>query len=505
MKKIEIGDVKAETVDTKINTADTKTKKDGKKTASPNVIVHPEVQLHESFLAKPVYMRTKEDRYEAGKKMRLLCPIKSHAELDVHNRPNPIDLLVTNGAGRIQELLPIRYGRMSVSPFTFYRGAAAIMASDLSRTPTTGYYVQACGDCHLANFGAFATAEHRIIFDINDFDETYPAPWEWDVKRLAASFVIACQNNKFSTNDTYFVVKHLIRCYTERMHDLAEMPVLDAWAHIDDFQELIKTFKNKKLEKLSKKQMEKAKKVDGLHELMKMAHVIREKPEITNFPPLIFHTEEQSHPGFLERAHKTVKRYQSTLPIERRILLDKYEVTDVAMKVVGVGSVGTFCAISLLFAGDKDPLFLQIKEAQRSVLEPYVTKRTFVDQGERVVYGQRIMQAAGDIFLGHHIGDGGKKHYYIRKLHDVKIKPVIENFDLEDMLDYARYCSWALARAHGRSADPAIIAGYLGKGKEFAKAIADFSFAYAELNLQDHQALLNAIQAKTVPAKLDVE
>lgn len=497
---------------TKIVKGDEKTEKSGmqaekanKKAETPNVTVHEEVKLHESFLAKPIYLRTKKDRYEAGKKMRLSCPVESHAELEVHNRPNPVEILVKSGAGRIQELLPIRYGRMSVSPFTFYRGAAAIMASDLSRTPTTGYYVQACGDCHLANFGAFATAEHRIIFDINDFDETYPAPWEWDVKRLAASFVIACQNNEFSADDTNFVAKHLVRSYAQRMHDLAEMTVLDAWAHIDDFQELIKGFKDKKLEKVSEKQMAKAKKVDGLHELMKLAHVVREKPEITDFPPLIFHTEEQTHPGFLERAHNTVKRYQNTLPIERRILLDKYEVSDVAMKVVGVGSVGTFCAISLLFAGDGDPLFLQIKEAQKSVLEPYVTRREFVSEGERVVYGQRIMQAAGDIFLGHLIGDDGKKHYYIRKLHDVKIKPVIEDFNFNDMLDFARYCGWALARAHGRSADPAIIAGYIGKGKKFAKAIADFSFAYAALNLQDHQALLNGIKAKTVPARLDVE
>ncbi|WP_084756242.1 DUF2252 domain-containing protein [Candidatus Paracaedibacter symbiosus] len=479
-----------------------KTEKNGSK--SGEIVRHP-TKLHESFLAKPAYHRTKADRYDAGKKLRLHCPPKSHSELNAHDRPNPIDLLIESGASRNQELLPIRYGRMSVSPFTFYRGAAAIMASDLSRTPTTGYYVQACGDCHLANFGAFATAEHRIVFDVNDFDETYPAPWEWDLKRLAASFVIACQNNGFSADDTHFVARHLVQCYNQKMHELAEMPVLEAWAYIMDYQELIKMFKDKKLEKISKKQLSKAQKVDGIHEMIKMAHVVHGQPKIIDVPPLIFHSDEQAHPGFIESAHRTVKKYQSSLPIERRILLDKYELADIAMKVVGVGSVGTFCAAALFFAGENDPLFLQIKEAQRSVLEPYVNQRSFISQGERVVYGQRIMQAAGDIFLGHLIGDVSGRHYYIRKLHDVKIKPMIESFNVTDMLDYARYCGWTLARAHGRSADPAIIAGYMGKGKEIAEAIADFSFAYADLNLRDHHLLLNAIKAKIVPAKLDIE
>lgn len=475
------------------------------KGASPRkATIHHQTKIHESYLEKPAHLRTKADRYEAGKKLRLHCPPKSHAELNVHDRPNPVDILIESGAARDQELLPIRYGRMSVSPFTFYRGAAAIMASDLSRTPTTGYYVQACGDCHLANFGAFATAEHRIVFDINDFDETYPAPWEWDLKRLATSFVIACQNNGFSADDTHFVARDLVLSYNQQMQKLAEMSVLNAWSYIMDYQELIQMFKDKKLEKISKKQLSKAQKVDGIHEMVKMAHVVHGQPKIMDAPPLIFHTSEQSHPGFIESAHRTVKKYQSTLPIERRILLEKYELYDIAMKVVGVGSVGTFCAVALFFAGEGDPLFLQIKEAQHSVLEPYVSMRNFVSQGERVVYGQRIMQAAGDIFLGHVIGDTSGRHYYIRKLHDVKIKPLIESFNLTDMLDYARYCGWALARAHGRSADPAIIAGYIGKGKELSEAIADFSFAYADLNLRDHHMLLNAIKAKTVPAKLDI-
>lgn len=476
------------------------------KIASKNeAVIHHRTKIHESYLEKSAHLRTRADRYEAGKKLRLHCPPKSHADLNIHDRPNPIDILVESGAARNQELLPIRYGRMSVSPFTFYRGAAAIMASDLSRTPTTGYYVQACGDCHLANFGAFATAEHRIIFDINDFDETYPAPWEWDLKRLATSFVIACQNNGLSADDTHFVARHVVLSYNQQMQKLAEMPVLDAWSYIMDYQELIQMFKDKKLEKISKKQLSKAQKVDGIHEMVKMAHVVHGKPAIVDAPPLIFHASEQSHPGFIESAHRTVKKYQSTLPIERRILLDKYELCDIAMKVVGVGSVGTFCAVALLFAGEGDPLFLQIKEAQRSVLEPYVSMHNFASQGERVVYGQRIMQAAGDIFLGHVIGDTSGRHYYVRKLHDVKIKPMIESFNITDMLDYARYCGWALARAHGRSADPAIIAGYMGKGKDLAEAIADFSFAYADLNLRDHHMLLNAIKAKTVPARLDIE
>lgn len=480
-------------------------KTDEKKTPlAATEVIHPQRKIHEDYLAKPVYQRTRADRYEAGKKMRLICPPKSHATLDTHNRPNPMDLLVASSEGRNPELLPIRYGRMSASPFAFYRGAAAIMASDLSRTPSTNYFVQACGDCHLANFGGFATAEHRIVFDINDFDETYPAPFEWDIKRLAASFVIACQNNGFSADDTHYVARHVVNSYAQRIHEMAEYTVLDAWAYMDDYQELIRLYKDKKLEKVSKKQLSKAQKVDGIHELLKMAHFSEGVPKITDMPPLIFHTDEQLHPGFKESAHRTFKKYQSTLPVERRILLDKYEVVDMALKVVGVGSVGTFCAVALLFAGQGDPLFLQIKQATTSVLEPYTPQHHFVSHGERVVNGQRIMQAAGDVFLGHVIGDTSGRHYYIRKLHDVKIKPVIESFNLSDMLDYARYCGWALGRAHARSADPAIIAGYLGKGKEFAEAIAEFSFAYADLNLRDYHALLNSIKAKTVSAQNDI-
>lgn len=475
------------------------------KVKDPNAeVVHHPTKIHDEFLNKPVYLRTKADRYEAGKKLRLHCPIDSHSQLNANDRPNPIDLLTESAATRDQQLLPIRYGRMSLSPFAFYRGAASIMASDLSRTPTTNYYAQACGDCHLANFGAFATAEHRIIFDINDFDETYPAPWEWDLKRLAASFVIACQNNGFSTDDAHFITRHLVLSYNEKMHEFAEMPVLDAWSTILDYNELIKIFKDKRLEKVSKKQILKAQKLDGIHEMLKMGHIVQGKPMIKDEPPLIFHSDDQLHPGFIESAHRTVKKYQANLSIERRILLDKYELADIAMKVVGVGSVGTFCAVALFFAGKDDPLFLQIKEAQKSVLAPYTNHRHFVSEGERVVYGQRIMQAAGDLFLGHLIGDVSGRHYYIRKLHDVKIKPTIESYNVEDMLDFARYCGWTLARAHGRSADPAIIAGYIGKGEKFSQAIADFSFAYADLNLRDHQHLLNSIKAGTLPARMDL-
>jgi uncharacterized protein (DUF2252 family) len=468
---------------------------------------HLQHPLPTSLLKKPIHLRTLRDRYEAGKAFRETSPRASQAELQItSNRKDPIDILIESGKNRIQPLLPIRYGRMSTSPFAFYRGAAAIMAADLSQTPSMGYFVQACGDCHIANFGAFGTPEHQIFFDINDFDETYPAPWEWDLKRLTTSFVIASQNNGFNHEDIESITRYLVKCYNDKLHELAAMPTLAAWSYFLEYEDLLQMIKDNKLKAISEKQVKKAERLNPHHEFIKLAHMVIDRPVITDQPPLIYHFDDEKHPGQHADTHRWFKMYYHTLPIERRILLERYELVDVAMKVVGVGSVGTFCAIALLFSGYDDPLFLQLKEAQSSVLEPYVKHHHFTSQGERVVYGQHIMQTASDIFLGHFMDKESSRHFYIRKLHDVKIKPLIETFTPKNMKDYAKYCGWALARAHARSCDPAIIAGYIGnKGREFAEAIAQFSLAYAELNQKDYDKLVKAIQSGKVKAQQETE
>lgn len=456
---------------------------------------------NQDWTHKPAYKRTLEDRYEAGKKLRDVCPRDSHATLVVNpDRLDPLEILVEQGKNRIQTLLPIRYGRMSVSPFTFYRGAAAVMAYDLSLTPTTEYMVQACGDCHLANFGAFGTAEGRILFDINDFDETYRAPWEWDLKRLAASFVIACQNNGFKDNSIKKIIGKLVKSYTKTHGKLAKLPYLNAWSSSLDYKAIIQKFSDKKLRRIAEKNLIKAESLTGTNEMVKMGHVIDDRPMIRDEPPFVYHSDDQLHPGFMDIAKHSVMKYKKSLPIERQLLMNHYELEDICMKVVGVGSVGTYCAVMLFFAGENDPLFLQLKEAQESVLAPYVPRQHFANHGERVVYGQRIMQSAGDVFLGHFISDASNRHYYVRKLHDVKAKVDVESFNEANMADFAKECGAALAMSHGRSGDSAVIAGYIGQSDEFAEAITAFSFAYSDLNRQDHQRLMDAIKNGDLPA-----
>lgn len=453
------------------------------------------------YLQKPVHLRTREDRYEAGRAMRVTCPRESHSEFSVEwtGRPNPIDLLIASSEGRIEALLPIRYGRMLASPFAFYRGAAVIMAADLERTPATGYSVQSCGDCHLLNFGAFATPERNVIFDINDFDETFPAPWEWDLKRLAASFVIASRHNGHKWSDSRAAAQRVVECYGSRMLELSKMTTLDAWYSFLDYQELIKLTSDPQLKKRRKKLLEKAMDRDATEEFVKLGHVVGQKPQIKDQPPLIYHMADHGTPESAARLANSVERYRESLPIERRVLFDRYEMVDQAIKVVGVGSVGTTCGVALFFAAEDDMLFLQVKEARTSVLEPYSHFPKPASNGERVVTGQRLMQAASDLFLGHYIADTGR-HFYVRQLRDVKIKPMVEIFSPENMLGYARNCGWALARAHARSGDSAIIAGYIGKGKAFPEAVAEFAVQYARQNENDFAMLKEAIREGIIEA-----
>lgn len=449
-----------------------------------------------SYLAKPIHLQTRKDRYELGRALRLQCSRESHAEYNParKDRDDPIDVLLESSEGRIEHLLPIRYGRMVASPFAFFRGAASIMAADLAFTPSTNYAVQSCGDCHLMNFGAFATPERNIIFDINDFDETFPATWEWDLKRLAASLVIASLHNGHKAKDGIAAAFQVATSYAEKMRELAEIKTLDSWYSYLDYEELIEQTDCKKLKKLRKNVLKKAIDRNASEELVRLACVKGEKPRIKDQPPLIYHDEDYESEAYQKQIEMAVSGYRESLSLERRVLFDKYELVDLAAKVVGVGSVGTYCHVGLFFAAENDPLFLQIKEARTSVLEPYSNFLNQLTNGERVVTGQRLMQAASDFFLGHFIGESGR-HYYVRQLRDVKVKPLVEIFNPEHMRGFARNCAWALARAHARSGDPAIIAGYIGKSDVFAKAISQFASAYANQNADDYERLREAVRS----------
>ena len=453
-----------------------------------------------AFLKKAAHLRTRKDRYEAGRALRVKVPREAHAELPVAGRKrDPISLLIESSEGRLTDLLPIRYGRMLASPFAFFRGSAVVMASDLAVCPSTNYAIQVCGDCHLLNFGAFATPERNVVFDINDFDETFPAPWEWDVKRLAASFHIAGQHNGYQQKDIRESVMRMVLAYRDKLAELAAMPALSAWYSYLDYKTLIEMSETAVLKKRRKKVLEHELSKDALHEFIKLGHVIAEQPKIKDRPPLIFHHDEQKEPDFQERVDFLLNSYRESLPLERRVLFDRYELADTAIKVVGVGSVGTYCSIGLFFAAERDPLFLQLKEARASVLEPYVDFPPFQTHGERVVFGQRLMQAASDVFLGHAQSANGR-HFYMRQLRDVKVKPLVNIFSPKEMLGYARNCGWALAMAHTRSGDPELLSGYIGKGDTFAIALATFAERYAERNVQDHKLLAAAIKEGKIEA-----
>jgi uncharacterized protein (DUF2252 family) len=427
-------------------------------------------------------------------------PREQHAEwTPSRKRRDPVELVIESSKGRIPELIPIRYGRMMVSPFTFYRGTANIMAADLAPTPVTGLHAQLCGDAHLLNFGGFATPERRLLLDINDLDETLPGPWEWDLKRLAASFVFAARSNGFSAADQREAALACVRSYREHMAEYGDMPVLDVWYARLQISDVMTALHDKATRGRLKKQIKKAL-ARGVpeHEFPKLAEAHGGHYLIRDTPPLIYH-----HPHInatRRNLEQALARYRETLAPERRVLLDRYQLIDFALKVVGVGSVGTLCAVALMMAADDDPLFLQIKEAGPSVLEAYAGKSKYAHHGQRVVAGQHLMQAASDIFLGWTQGQAGR-HFYIRQLRDMKIKPLVELFNPVTMLDYAMMCGWTLARAHARSGDPAMIAGYMGKSDVFDKAIATFSKAYADQAEKDHAAFKEAIRQGRIEAQ----
>ena len=474
-----------------------------------------------------------DDRKAKGLEARNRTALSGHAKWrPASDRPDPVGLLEEQDTTREPDLVPVRHGRMMVSPFTFYRGAAKIMAADLKDTPVAGLEAQLCGDAHLSNFGLFASPERVLLFDVNDFDETLPGPFEWDVKRMAASFAIAGRNNGFASPDTHAATLASVTAYREAMAAFALMGTMEIWyAHLDE-DELMSAIRNtvagtrkqdkggkkgkkdEKQEKLAKLAEKRAAKIaakahtrDSLQALSKLAELVDGEYRIVSQPPIVVPSRDLASAYGLSPdqvvpvIHDQFRAYRTTLQDDRRHLLERFKVVDVARKVVGVGSVGTRAFIVLLEGRDaQDPLFLQIKEATSSVLEPYLGKSRYSQHGERVVQGQRMMQAASDIYLGWTKGLDVRRHFYWRQLRDMKGSAEVEAMAPVGLTFYARICGWTLARAHARSGDPVAIAAYLGDGDAFDKSITDFSERYADQNERDYQEFVTAVRSGRLEA-----
>jgi len=457
------------------------------------------------------------ERAAAGKAAREAASRQSHGEWEPPaRRRDPVKVLEEQAKSRVPELVPIRYGRMLASAFTFYRGAAAIMAMDLASTPTSGIEVQLCGDAHLSNFGVFAAPDRRLVLDVNDFDETLPGPWEWDVKRLAASFEIAGRDCDFTPKETRAAVLTAVRAYREAMREFAGMGNLDVWyARLDVdtlLADLAKVATAKEM-KTTRKNVKKARRKNSLRAFDRLVRVVDGEPRIISDPPLLVPIQEllseDERLDFEQRIRELLASYRESLKGDRRHLFDSYRFVDIARKVVGVGSVGTRAWVVLMMGRDgQDPLFLQAKEAEASVLEPFAGKSEFSNHGERVVEGQWLMQAASDVLLGWlpALGiDDRERDFYVRQLWDGKRSVEIETLPPEGLAIYGRVCGWVLARAHARSGDRIAIGAYLGKGDAFDRAIAEFSERYADQNELDYGALADAAKSGHVHAEADID
>ena len=467
-----------------------------------------------------------EERRARGQDARVRTPVSAHSEWSpAEDRADPVKLLEDQNTTREPDLVPVRHGRMMVSPFTFYRGSAKIMAADLAGTPTADLSVQLCGDAHLSNFGAYASPARTLLFDVNDFDETLPGPFEYDVKRLAASFTIAARNNGFAKADVRAVTMTSVAAYREAMADFAGMRTLDVWyAHLSEDELLTATRRAvkqmgkgkksakgapqpRKLGKRVVKTAQKAHTWDSLQALSKLGEMVDGRYRIVSTPPVVvpFRELAEVYGIFPKRLQNVVDNqfqdYRSTLQPDRRQLLERFETVDMARKVVGVGSVGTRAFILLLQGGDDaDPLFLQVKEATASGVEDHLPKSRYRQPGERVVQGQRLMQASSDIFLGWAKGEQANRYYYWRQLRDMKGSAEVETMPPQALAFYARICGWTLARAHARSGDPAAIAAYLGTSDRFDKSITGFSERYADQNDRDYQEFTDAVQTGRITA-----
>jgi uncharacterized protein (DUF2252 family) len=445
--------------------------------------------MHESPITLPEepLAQTLAERRAAGKELRNKVPRSSHAHwTPTTDRPDPRQLLAAQNRTRLPHLVPLRYERMAVSPFTFLRGSAIVMAQDLATTPVSGIRVQLCGDAHLNNFGIYATPERNQVFDVNDFDETLPGPWEWDIKRLTTSIVLAGRANRFPSEINRQAVLNCVKSYREHMWKYSEMPYIDVWYSRLDYESSLQ-FVRRAFHPYIDKQRAKARQRSSLQAFPKLVTIIDGHFTIKEDPPLIshLHNAELTH-----RLSELVDEYKVSLQDDRRVLLNKYHVVDVAQKVVGVGSVGTRCYVVLLLGSDdNDPLLLQIKEAQASVLEPHLGPSIYSNHAQRVVNGQRLMQAASDIFLGWTRLDSTA--YYIRQFRDMKLSVNVETLIASGFVEYSRFCGWALARAHARSSDPAPISGYLGKSDTFDCAIASFAATYANQAELDYATFIS--------------
>lgn len=465
-------------------------------------------------VSAPAAPQTPAERAAHGKVLRAQTPRENHAEFHpARDRPDPIFLLEQQAETRVPSLVPIRYGRMLVSAFTFYRGAALIMANDLADTPQSGLRVQLCGDAHLSNFGAFASPERALVFDLNDFDETAPGPWEWDVKRLAASLAIAARDREFSSTEADAVVASAVRAYRETMRQFSKTGNLGVWYARFDLQSALAEYRSyidKAQVRRAEKNIAKARTKDSMAAFEKLTTVVEGEPRIISDPPLIVPVHEWADDGaqrdeLVAGIHELIAGYRDTLEPNRRTLLDQFRFVDMAFKVVGVGSVGTRAWIILMEGRDGgDPLFLQAKEAGPSVLEDFAGESEYANSGERVVQGQRLMQATSDILLGwqHVTGfDARERDFYIRQLKDWKGSADVDGMVPKGMEIYSEMCGWTLARAHARSGDRIAIGSYLGKGDEFDRAIVAFSNAYADQNERDYAQLVEAVHGGRIEAQ----
>jgi uncharacterized protein (DUF2252 family) len=448
--------------------------------------------------------RSAAERRADGKMLRDAVPRAQHSGWNPpKERRDPVEVVLASNEGRLLDLVPIRHGRMMQSPFAFYRGTAAIMAADLAHTPSSGLRVQACGDAHLSNFGGFATPERNLVFDINDLDETLPAPWEWDVKRLTASVVLAGRHIQLKQNESARTASSAVRSYREHMAEYAFMKALEVWYDRIDLKRLLGSVSDEASRARMEKRIEQARgRSAAAHDFPKLAEHVGGKPRIKDNPPLIFHSDEVKDDAGSEELKAAWMLYRESLPEQTRLLFDRFHLCDMAIKVVGVGSVGTTCLVALFMADDDDPLFLQIKQANASVLEPYAGKSLHSNHGQRVVVGQRLMQSASDMFLGWSQGHRGR-HFYVRQLRDMKLSAIIEDMDDEILRRYAEACGWALARAHARSGDAAMISGYMGSGSMFDEAIVDFAVDYADQAERDHKAFVRAVREGRVKAVVE--
>lgn len=444
---------------------------------------------------QPPQFCSRGERMAVGQRLRRQAPREDHAIWKPPGRQRDvISILDRSNRDRLKELVPIRYGRMLRSPFTFLRGSAALMAHDLAKGPNVQVNVQACGDCHLLNFGLFATPERNLVFDLNDFDETLPAPWEWDIKRLAASFAVAARESGITDSRARDAAIACVRAYRENLRAYSKMSPLEVWYSRLDTQTLLDMAPDAKARKVRQQLFDRAHERVVESTFPKIAEQVAGHPRIVDQPPIIYHVAQAD---FMERVLKSMAQYRESLSEERRLLFDRYRVVDAALKVVGIGSVGTRCFVALMFSEENHPLILQFKESCRSVLEPYSGKSRYENQGQRVVMGQRLMQSSSDIFLGWMRSPGGRD-FFVRQLRDMKVSVPVEHVTAAQLERYAEICGLTLARAHAKSGDAATISGYLGKGDSFDEALGDFSLLYADQNERDHAVLVKAARAGRV-------